>query len=212
MTGRSKRLLCVLFVVAVFVLGGVAWWSWVPDVAETGATGPAKVIPPQRKGRPEPRTAVVVGPDGRRSEFRRDRSKRVVIKRQYDAAGELETTTVYHMGRGGAILGSRVLDARGEDLYRCVYGYSVPDGKLIEEQVHRADRDVPQAPGEKAEVAYRVLYSAGADGQIGSQVIKVNLPEEDPEGISPRDEPEDDAAERPKGIPSAPFEIPWAQL
>lgn len=212
MNGRSKRLLRGLFVVVALGLGGVAWWSWDRDEAGAAAAEPAKVISPQREDRPEPKTAMVVDPDGRRSEFRRDRSNRLVIKRRFDAAGELETTTVYRIGKGDAILDGRILDARGEDIYRCVYGYSVPDGKLLEEQVHRADREAPQAPGERAEVAYRVLYSAGADGQIGSQVITVGSPEDDPADLPPREGPGLDGDGKPKGIPSAPLEIPWSEL
>lgn len=212
MNGRSKRVLHGLCLVVALGLGGVVWWSLVRDVAGTATTEPAEVILPQREARPEPKTAVVVDPDGRRSEFRRDRSNRLVIKRRFDAAGELETTTVYRIGKGDAILDGRILDARGEDIYRCVYGYSVPDGKLLEEQVHRADPAAPMAPGEKTEVAYRVLYSAGADGQIGSQVIRLGSPEDDPAGLPSRGGPGLDGDGRPKGIPSAPLEIPWSEL
>lgn len=210
---RSKRLLRGLFVVVALGLGSIVWLSWVQDVAETAAAEPAKVISPQRDARPEPKTAVVVDQDGRRSEFRRDRSNRMVIKRGFDAAGKLETTTIYRRGKGDKVLRSWVLDARGEVLYQCRYGYSASDGRLVEEQVHRADRGAPQAPGERAEVAYRVLYSAGAEGQIGSQVIAVDPPEEDiPAGMPPRDGPGLDGDGKPKGIPSAPFEIPWNEL
>lgn len=212
MNGRSKRVLYGLCLALALGLGGVVWLSWVQDVAETAAAEPAKVISPQHDARPEPKTAVVVDQDGRRSEFRRDRSNRLVIKRRYDAAGELETTTVYRVGKGDAILARRVLDARGEDLYRCVYGYSVPDGKLLEEQVHRAGPASPLAPGEKTELAYRVLYSTGTDGKIGSQVIRVGPPEDDPAGMPPRGGPGLDGDGKPKGIPSAPFEIPWNEL
>lgn len=209
---ESKRVLRGLFVLVALGLGGVAWWSWFPDVAETGDMEPEKVITPQREDRPEPKTAVVVDPDGRRSEFRRDRSNRLVIKRGFDAAGKLETTTIYRRGKGDKVLRGWVLDARGEVLYQCRYGYSAKDGSLAEEQVHRADREAPQAPGERAEVAYRVLYSAGADGQIGSQVIRLGSPEDDPAGLPPRGGPGLDGDGRPKGIPSAPLEIPWSEL
>lgn len=208
---RSKRLLRGLFVVAVLGLGGVACWSWFPDVAETGDMEPEKVITPQREDRPEPKTAVVVDPDGRRSEFRRA-SRSVVIKRRFDAAGEIETTTVYRVGKGEKALSGLVVDARGEVLYRCVYGYSMPDGKLVEEQVHRGDREAPQARGEKPEVAYRVLFSTDQEGQIGSQVIAVDSPVDHADHLPPRDGPGLDGEGKPKGIPSAPFEIPWSEL
>lgn len=146
---------------------------------------------------------TVVHGDGTRSEFRRDRRSRVVIRRRFDAAGMPESTTVYRVAKGNKVLSSRVLDARGEDLYQCRYGYSVADGSLVEEQVHRADRAARMATDSEPGVTYRVLYSAGADGQIGSQVIKVDLSEKDSE---------QDGVERPKGIPSAPFEIPWEEL
>jgi hypothetical protein len=192
-------------------LGGVAWMSRDRDIAETGATEPARVISLQREEQSEPKTVLVVDQHGRRLEFRRP-SKSVVIMRRFDAAGELETTTVYRVGKGEKALSGLVLDARGELLFRCIYGYSVTDGKLVEEQVHRADRAAAQAPGEKAEVAYRVLFSTSDDGLIDSQIMAVDSPEDDPDELPSRGGPGLDGDGRPKGIPSAPFEIPWDKL
>ena len=215
----------VVWLVLLAALGGFAIRSGERNAA--GAEEPASAMArPEKRGAgmsPEPPAAKrvarvpaewrsVLHDDGTRTEYRRTGDKRAVIKRQVDADGLLQTTTVYRVGKGNQILSGRIYDGNGADLYRCRYGYSMPAGELVEEQVEVAGQPAPLAAGEAPELAFRVLYSRDDAGKVESRLLELGASAGAGDSEPSRTGPGFDRNGKPKGIPSAPFEIPLDEL
>jgi hypothetical protein len=214
-----------LVLLAALGLGGFGLWSGERHAAgatesrsaaarpgNSGAKGAPEARAGKRTAREQPEWRSVLHDDGTRTDYRRTLDKRVVIKRHFEADGLLQTTTVYLVGKGNKILSGRIYDGRGEDLYRCRYGYSMPAGELVEEQVQVAGEPAPLAPGELPEPAFRVVYTRNPAGKVESRLLELGASAGSGDGATLRKGPGFDRDGKPKGIPSAPFEIPLDEL
>lgn len=153
----------------VMVAAALAWLplgGWAQTAAETKAGWEAK----------GPFVRVLRGEDGSRTEFTREPNNRVLTKRTFSKAGNLEVRTEYRMDENGNPRSCKIYDGKNNELFKVRYGYDRQTGLLMEEQMFDSRvRHINPDNGEEMPVR-RFIYTYDANGQRSKPVAIVLTP------------------------------------